>query len=560
MTLHSNPIEDFDVVIVGAGINGAGVFHDLCHQGIRCLIIEKRDFGSGTSAAPSRLIHGGLKYLETGEFGLVAESTFERNLLLKNAPHLVKPLPTIIPVRSWANGLWSATRTFFGFKAAFKSRGALLIKIGLIMYDLFGRKERVMPKHKMRLRGSALRHLPALRPDIVGTGVYFDAMITAPERLVLELIQDGCAAMPSAKAMNWTALVGSENGTLILDKVGKKYCVRPKLVINAAGPWIDAANLCLGETTKLIGGTKGSHIVIKNDALVAQLNGHMVYFEGDDGRILLVFPYHGRALVGSTDITADDPDNLVCDDSEVGYFMYSLRVLFPSLTFDTDQIVYSYSGIRPLPNSEGVQPGLISRDHSAPVLEPTLVRPYAIISLIGGKWTTYRGFAQSVTNLVLGRLGKYRKVSTQFLKIGGGRNYPTSEQDRQEWIDNCAAQTGLSSSEITPLLKRYGTQANAAAVHIAAFLANRLLIGTHDYSVAEIDWIARTEKVQHLEDVILRRTLLAVTGALSNATLIDIAGVTGSALGWTDEKIAQEIQDTIIYLQKRHRMYVSTSE
>ena len=556
MTAHSNQIEDFDVVIIGAGINGAGVFHDLCHQGIRCLIVEKRDFGSGTSAAPSRLIHGGLKYLETGEFGLVAESTFERNLLLKNAPHLVKPLPTIIPVRSWANGVWSATRTFLGFKSPFRSRGAFLIKLGLMMYDFFGRKERVMPKHKIRLRGRALKHLPALRPDIVGTGMYYDAMITAPERLVLELIQDGCAAMPDAKAMNWTALVGSENGILILDNAGKNYQVRPKLVINAAGPWIDAANLCLGETTKLIGGTKGSHIVIKHDALVAQLNGHMVYFEGDDGRILLVFPYHGRVLIGSTDTPADDPDDLVCDDAEVVYFMDSLGALFPSLTFDPDQILYSYSGIRPLPNSEGIEPGLISRDHSAPVLAPTLMRPYAIIPLIGGKWTTYRGFAQSVTDEVLGRLGQRRKTSTQFLKIGGGRNYPTSKKARQEWVDNCATQTGLSAGEIILLLDRYGTQANAAAVHIAAFTSNRLLIGTYDYSVAEIDWIARTERVQHLEDIILRRTLLAVTGALSNATLVEIAGVIGSALAWTDEKIAQEIQDTIIYLQKRHRMYL----
>lgn len=554
MTAHANPIENFDVVIIGAGINGAGVFHDLCHQGVRCLIVEKRDFGSGTSAAPSRLIHGGLKYLETGEFGLVAESTFERNLLLKNAPHLVKPLPTIIPVRSWANGVWAATRVFFGFKAPFKSRGALLIKLGLMMYDFFGRKERVMPKHTVRLRSRALKHLPALRPDIVGTAMYFDAMVTAPERLVMELIQDGCDAMPCSKAMNWTALIGSDDGTLVLDAAGKHHRVRPKLVINAAGPWIDDANLCLGESTKLIGGTKGSHIVIKHDALVAQLNGHMVYFEGDDGRILLVFPYHGAALVGSTDIPADDPDDLVCDDAEVAYFMDGLGALFPSLTFDPDQILYSYAGIRPLPNSEGVEPGLISRDHSAPVLAPSPTRPYAIIPLIGGKWTTYRGFAQSVTDVVLGRIGQSRKTSTQSLKIGGGRDYPTTVQARQEWVDHCAAQTGLSTAEVTTLLDRYGTQAHAVAAHIAGFAANRLVIDTHDYSVAEIDWIARTERVQHLEDVILRRTLIAVIGTVSRASLHDIVAVVGAALGWTDETIAQEIRETISCLQKHHRI------
>lgn len=122
----------YDVLIVGAGINGAGVFRDLCLQGLKCLIIDKDDFGSGTSAAPSRLIHGGIKYLETGEFRLVAESTLERNLLLKNAPHVVKPLPTFIPVRSWFSGSWSATKTFFRAKTSFKSRGMVLIGSRLV--------------------------------------------------------------------------------------------------------------------------------------------------------------------------------------------------------------------------------------------------------------------------------------------------------------------------------------------------------------------------------------------------------------------------------------------
>ncbi|MGB3539572.1 MAG: FAD-dependent oxidoreductase, partial [Mesorhizobium sp.] len=126
---------EVDVVILGAGINGAGLFRDLCAQGLTCLIVDKGDFGSGTSAAPSRLIHGGLKYLETGEFALVAQSTLERNLLLKNAPHTVTALPTIIPIFSWTRGIFAALRTLFGSTSAPRSRGALLIKIGLMLYD-----------------------------------------------------------------------------------------------------------------------------------------------------------------------------------------------------------------------------------------------------------------------------------------------------------------------------------------------------------------------------------------------------------------------------------------
>lgn len=140
--------EGVDVLILGAGVNGAGLYRDLCEQGVSCLIVDKADFGSGTSAAPSRLIHGGLKYLETGEFGLVAQSTLERNLLLKNAPHNVEPLPTFIPVFSWTKGITAALRTLFGSTTAPRSRGAVLIKIGLAIYDYFGARERVMPRHR----------------------------------------------------------------------------------------------------------------------------------------------------------------------------------------------------------------------------------------------------------------------------------------------------------------------------------------------------------------------------------------------------------------------------
>lgn len=180
--------DDFDVLILGAGINGAGLFRDLCEQGVRCLIVDKGDYGSGTSAAPSRLIHGGIKYLETGEFGLVRQSTLERNLLLRNAPHAVHPLPTIIPIFSWTKGAWAALRTLFGSTTAPRSRGAAIVKIGMAMYDIYGAKHRVMPRHTLYGKGRALRKIPALTPRIVAAGRYYDAWIARPERLVYELV------------------------------------------------------------------------------------------------------------------------------------------------------------------------------------------------------------------------------------------------------------------------------------------------------------------------------------------------------------------------------------
>ena len=458
---------EVDVVILGAGINGAGLFRDLCAQGVSCLIVDKGDFGSGTSAMPSRLIHGGLKYLETGEFGLVAQSTLERNLLLRNAPHYVSPLPTVIPIFSWSKGILAALRTLFGSTSAPRSRGAILIKIGLMIYDFYGSRNQVMPRHRMDGRRKALAEMPALNPSIVATGTYYDAKISHPERLVLELILDGLQANTASASANYTSLVTSANGLLTFQpENGAAFSVRPKLVVNAAGPWIDSVNDMLGAPSKMIGGTKGSHILLKHDELVRSLAGRMLYFEADDGRICLVYDYLGLALVGSTDIKADNPDEVRCEPGEVEYLLESVRALLPGMTFERDQIVYAYSGIRPLPTSDASVPGLISRDHSAPVVEPDQNRPFAVISLVGGKWTTFRGFAEEVANSVLGRLGRSRKATTQSMPIGGGKDFPASPAARAAWLARARSETGVEERRLDQLLSRYGTSATEIARHV----------------------------------------------------------------------------------------------
>jgi glycerol-3-phosphate dehydrogenase len=542
--------EEIDVLVIGAGINGAGLFRDLCAQGLTCVIVDKGDFGSGTSAAPSRLIHGGLKYLETGEFRLVAESAYERNLLLKNAAHVVRPLPTVIPIYSWTKGAWSALRTFFGSKTAPRSRGALLIKIGLSLYDHFGARARFMPKHGMMGRKKALKAIPALTPRIVAVGTYYDAAVTAPERLVMELVEDGVRMSPRSKAHNWTSVAGQQEGAVGLKKPdGMNETVRPKLVVNAAGPWIDDVNAVLGIDSELIGGTKGSHILLDHPELVKQLDGRMIYFEADDGRILLVFPYLGKALVGSTDIPSREPDTASCTEDETAYFMQSLRELLPGLTFDDSQIVYSYAGIRPLPNSEGVAPGLISRDHSAPVEEKAPGRPFPVISLVGGKWTTFRAFAADVADTVLDRLERARRMTTDAMPIGGAKGLP-SAGERDVWIASVSAQSGSGKERVAQLLDRYGATANEIAVHEEA---NPVLFeDAPDFSEAEIDWIVRNEQVVHLEDVILRRTPLAITGQLTKPLADRIARIVGAALNWNDDTIAAELAGALEVLEKRH--------
>ena len=540
----------FDVVIIGAGVNGAGLFRDLCAQGLRCLIVDKSDFGSGTSAAPSRLIHGGLKYLETGEFRLVAESTYERNLLLRNASHLVRPLPTIVPILSWAKGVGAAMRTFLGSKTAPRSRGALLIKAGLMLYDLYGARARVMPRHKMLSRKKALAQIPALTPRIKAVGTYYDAAIVAPERLVLELVQDGLALSEGSEALNWTPIVGQTDGLLQLSLPnGGDRHVRADLVVNAAGPWIDRVNAALGLETALIGGTKGAHILLDHPELVRQLDGRMIYFEGNDGRILLVFPYEGKALVGSTDIAADDPDAAICTEEETAYFMRSLREVLPGLDFDEGQIVYAYAGIRPLPNSASTEPGLISRDHSAPVAEPAPGRPFPVISLVGGKWTTFRAFAAEVVDMALSRLNKSRRNTTDTMPIGGGRDMPGPDQ-RAEWIAEVADRSGAGPERVGQLLDRYGTRARAIVIHEGS--THDALPDAPDISRAEIDWIARNERVEHLEDILLRRTSLAITGRLTADLCRQVCEIAAASLGWGDARQNEELARVADVLAKRH--------
>ncbi|WP_196503938.1 glycerol-3-phosphate dehydrogenase/oxidase [Aestuariivirga litoralis] len=518
-----------DVLIIGAGINGAGLYRDLCEQGVTCLIVDKSDFGSGTSAAPSRLIHGGLKYLETGEFSLVAQSTYERNLLLRNAPHCVEPLETVIPIFSWAKGIGPALKTLFGWKATARSRGALLIKTGLMLYDFYGAKARVMPRHAMWSRAQALREIPSFTPRIVAAGTYYDAKISRPERLVWELIKDGFTAQPLSAAMNYTAIMDTKNGAVSFTGTdGFAFTVKPKIVVNAAGPWIDAVNAKLGAPSKLIGGTKGSHIILHHPQLLAELNGRMIYFEADDGRILLAYPYEGHVLVGSTDQKADDPDNVKCEDWEIDYFIASLRSLLPALDFTHEQILYAYSGIRPLPASDAKSVGLISRDHSSPAIEPDGTRSFPIISLVGGKWTTFRGFAEEVADALLKRLSRLRVVSTASLAIGGGRDFVVGKADAQN------ARYGSTAKEISK--------------------TGEALQDASSYLLSEFEWIARNEMVQSLSDLVLRRTVFGLGGEVSLRDLESVADVAVCELGWSKARRASELKSALEILTVKHRV------
>jgi glycerol-3-phosphate dehydrogenase len=544
---------EVSVLIIGGGINGIGTFRDLASQGVDVLLVDKADFCAGASAASSHMVHGGLRYLENGEFRLVREALAERNLLLQNAPHYVKPMPTTIPIFGWFSGFINAPLRFVRLSQKPSKRGAVIIKIGLTMYDLFARDRQGMPGHKFASKKAALQRRPALNPSIVCTATYYDAWMPYPERICLELILDAEAMSPQARALNYVKVVSGQGDTVTLcdDLSGESYEVRPKVVVNAAGPWIDFANRALQHQTQYIGGTKGSHLVLNHPELHAATGGHELFFENEDGRIVLVFALQDRVLVGTTDIRIDDPEQAICTEEEVDYMLRMLHRVFPGLQADRSHIVFRFSGVRPLPASEAGYTGQISRDHSIEVLEAGNGVNFPIYSLVGGKWTTFRAFAEQTTDQLLARLNKTRQTNTEHMPIGGGKDYPKTEDARQQWLKNIQAQTNLSTERLSLLLERYGTR----AADIAAFICgghDKPLKHHPDFSQREVVFVTLHEKVVHLDDFILRRSLLAMTGHLDRPLLEELAGLLAVALGWSEAQAHEEIERALQLLATRH--------
>jgi glycerol-3-phosphate dehydrogenase len=533
--LQNHP--DLSVLIVGGGINGIGCFNELALQGIDVLLVEKSDFCAGTSAAMTRVIHGGLRYLENAEFRLVRESLRERNRLIRNAPHYVKPLPTTIPIFNWTSGMVPAVRNLLRWPARPGDRGAVVIKIGLTLYDLLA------GRHTFRSRREALALRPSLNPEIICTATYFDARITCPERLCLELVQDAEAACPHAHALNYVRLQSASGGGVTLrDELSGDTCtVRPRIVINAAGAWIDGVNRDIGRPSQFIGGTKGSHIVLDHPELVRATGDDMIYFVNRDGRICIFYAVQGKIVAGATDIPTTDPETS-CDDSEVDYILHAMQQAFPAIRVNRSHVVFRFCGVRPLPRSNALTPGQISRDHSFPVLPPGNGIGFPIYSLVGGKWTTFRALAEQVTNQLLRVLGRPRLRSSAHLPIGGGKGYPRMPQG-----------TGLSQARLLSLQERYGTGADRVAAYLVAG-PDSPLASLPAYSCREIEFIARSERVLHLDDIILRRTLIGLLGEATRPVIEELASIVAPILHWPPQTAAAEVARTTHLLQSVHGM------
>ncbi len=559
------------VLIIGGGINGVGTFRDLALQGVDVALVERGDYCQGASGASSHMIHGGIRYLENGEFRLVQESVVERNRLLRIAPHYVKPLQTTIPIFSTFSGVLAAPLRFLTHKqqGAPKERGAFLIKLGLSIYDAFSRDGGTVPRHQFRGRKRALAELPRLHPGIKYAATYFDASVHNPERLTLDVLQDGekaGAAGAAARASNYVSLVsvkgtaedGSGTTVELRDELtGEVFDFTAKVIVNTTGAWVDQTNEAMGAASAFMGGTKGSHIVLDHPELLEACQGREIFFEHTDGRIVLIYPMGDRVLVGTTDVYADMAEDAICTEDEIDYFIDLIGHVFPDVTVTRDQIVYTFSGVRPLPKNDATQPGFVSRDYRIERRASASAGAGApVLSLVGGKWTTFRALAEHLTNDVLTELGEERKVSTAKLAIGGGAGFPDSDDGVQRWI-KAHVSAGRDADRVAGLLTRYGTRAE----EVISFLdrsADQALNSTRELSVRELEFMAANEQVGHLIDVLIRRTSLAFRGLVTGELLNEVAEVLAGPLGWDAARRETEIRHAREVLQRFHGVQIDS--
>lgn len=539
-----------DVLIIGAGINGIGTFRDLALNCVDVLLVDRGDFCSGASAASSHMAHGGIRYLENGEFRLVQEAVHERNRMIMNAPHIVKALPTTIPIFKFWSGLLNAPLKFLNLLDKPSERGAFVIKFGLMMYDSFTHKQKTVPTHQFYGRNKSIEMFPDMNPDIQYIAQYFDGQILSPERYSMELVLDGEAEGPHARALNYVAATGFKNGLVALkdELTGKEYTVKAKIVINAAGPWIDPVNRSMGIDDKYIGGTKGSHLVLDHPALRKAINDTEIFFENKDGRIVLIFPFYDKLIIGTSDLPIEDANSARCTPEEEKYFIDLVSWVFPTMQIKPENIVFKFTGVRPLEYMKAKTTGQISRDHT---IKEDMIDGVPVYSLVGGKWTSYRAFSEQVASKSMQYLGGTHSKSTDMLGIGGGKNFPKSDEEKQAYIDTVSKKTGVSKQVVAILFGRYGTLCEEIAKKVKS-TGEKALKSISDWQVGELEYLVETEKAVHLDDVLIRRSTLAWLGRVNRDVIEEFAGVVGKVLGWNGVEKKKEIDRTISILKEYH--------
>ena len=513
----------YDLIVIGAGINGTAIARDAATRGLSVLVLEKRDIASGTTSWATRLIHGGLRYLEHAEIGLVRESLRERERLLRNAPHLVDPLPLTLPI----------------YKGA--KRGPNLIKIGMTLYDILS-YDKSLPRHKMLDRNETLQRIPGLDPvGLEASARYYDAQVTFPERLSVEMMLS--AAQHGAHLKTYTEvtrIVGDGNiveGVEATDlRTGEITRYTGRAVVNVTGPWVDETLLGTPEErrpARQMGGTKGTHLVVRpfNDAPAEAL-----YVEAkSDGRAFFIVPWNGNYLIGTTDTRYDgDLDDVHATRDEIDYLLEETNALFPYANLSVDDVAFTYAGVRPLPYTKSGAAGAITRKHIIKSHAPKLT---GLWSIIGGKLTTQRELAEVAVDEVCEALGIESKCRTRNLPLPGAAGIAP-----QTFQANF-----VRGSDLAPLTsRRLASLYGGMAPEVVRLMTLEPELGEvfdpeTGAIAAEIAYAINAEFALTLEDILMRRTMLGLRPGMALDLAERVATIAAAQLGWSESETAAQV-------------------
>ncbi|MFG3096119.1 glycerol-3-phosphate dehydrogenase/oxidase [Streptomyces sp. NPDC048202] len=513
---------ELDVLVIGGGIVGAGTALDAATRGLSTGLVEARDWASGTSSRSSKLIHGGLRYLEMLDFPLVREALKERGLLLERlAPHLVKPVPFLYPLQHrWWERLYAGA--------------------GVALYDVMSMARghgRGLPTHRHLTRNRALRVAPCLRKDaLVGALQYYDAEVD-DARFVTTLVRT--AASYGAKVANRTRVTGflREGERVVGVRVedvegGGEYEIRARQVVNATGVWTDDTQGLVGERGQFhVKASKGIHLVVPKDRIHSS-TGLILRTEKS---VLFVIPWGRHWIVGTTDTAWDlDKAHPAASSADIDYLLEHVNSVL-SVPLTRDDVEGVYAGLRPLLAGESEATSKLSREHTVAHPVPGLV------VVAGGKYTTYRVMAEDAVDAAVHGLDRRVAESvTEEIPLLGAEGYPAMWNARER----IASRSGLHVARVEHLLNRYGSMTDQVLDLIAAdpTLAEPLR-HADDYLRAEIVYAASHEGARHLDDVLTRRTRISIeTFDRGTRSAREAAELMAPVLGWDEDQIAREVE------------------
>jgi glycerol-3-phosphate dehydrogenase len=542
------------VLILGAGVHGAAIARELLLNGVSVLLADAFDIASGATSKSSRLIHGGLRYLEYGDVRLVKESLEERGRNLELARHFVRPIRLFIPVEHQWSGLVRSGINFLGlqrtewgrwFAGPPRARGFWPTRLGLALYDWLA-SDADFPASNVTPVG--MPNSPRVDPQRYSAMLeYSDAQMPYPERLVFALLADAERIAGEQKlsiAVRPYATLRWEGDQVVLTTpiATEPLRCRPQVIVNASGAWGDATLRGLDVTAlPMFGGTKGSHIVTWHAGLLEALQGQAVYAEADDGRLVFILPFGDAVLIGTTDETFHGPpEDATASEAEIEYLLRMVeRVLAVRMT--RADVALHYSGVRPLPRSTGGANAAISRDHSL-AWHHHLDVP--ILTLVGGKLTTWRAFGEEVTTHILGKLGRTRSAETRQRLIPGNDPLPP-ETPLSALFEQWAAETGSTIAEVAALWPLYGTR--LTEILTPSPTEPRTVIADGPWSRATVRWIIEHEHVTGLADLVERRLLCIFQRSITPAMLADLA----ACLVETGRLKADDLAAEVIHCRER---------